>query len=671
MKWYNKYVLWMVFLCCITQHHNTPAWRLFAREDVREEPVLVDQSRHELSLDTQANSNSTAGNIVAGACVVGFVYVNRKDIAAPFHSLGQKARNACTRFSTGWRKIFPKKSSVLLPSAVLSHASLSQALHEESILHQADESSDKHSSDIGALASHDDSAIPHVLNTMQFMEQAGINPDAFFDFSGSDEQNDVHDRMGEYLLTHAHEVLVPDCDDYHLTNPELCITTQLFQQGYATAFELNTQQMAYEAQLMAVIAEDVHAALYSESRIVDGVVQHVKTKLADPKKFCYDLAVKTACIIASGKVLACAAGAVGLVTSPAAVPVGVVVITIGTCAYRCVEWWHAWRVCAEQLDQELAAFNRDDLTPLEKRFVAMKRERASAEFIADVITQEIIDLMENKLAGCAAAATTKIGAFIIQHPKVCVAAGDFKRSILQGAKHSYQSTKERASKGAAWFDRQCVRNPQCSVAGMPDIAVDMGEHVDTVVLLSESTQSVGGAVERMASLEDRQKYACALPKNMCRKSSFKQKKVSCIKENGKKCTRFQTIVEGCHDQGGQGYNRTSLNNYLQKLKEGVHRQWGEIILTKDQIKHLLERHCYSCWDGSIRGAQSCFPPDMGPKEILNLFDRFMSENIAEISKQSAGLIENQILRFTAEIDGQQYTVFIVENCVTTFFPNVL
>lgn len=163
------------------------------------------------------------------------------------------------------------------------------------------------------------------------------------------------------------------------------------------------------------------------------------------------------------------------------------------------------------------------------------------------MTQEIIDLMENKLTGCAATATTSIGAFIIHHPKVCVAAGDFKRSILQGANHSYQLTKERVSKGAAWFDRQCVRNPQCAVAGAPGVTIDMGENFDTHVFLSESTQSAGDGGKMFVSKRiGVNTVHWEVPENLGVKKPFKQKRLKCVKNEQKICQNNRSLFVGCH-----------------------------------------------------------------------------------------------------------------------------
>lgn len=53
------------------------------------------------------------------------------------------------------------------------------------------------------------------------------------------------------------------------------------------------------------------------------------------------------------------------------------------------------------------------------------------------------------------------------------------------------------------------------------------------------------------------------------------------------------------------------------------------------------------------------PPTVSPIALQDL-------SIQDSLPSSVGLIEGQTLRFTESIDGQEYTVFIVDNCVTTF-----
>lgn len=327
-----------------------------------------------------------------------------------------------------------------------------------------------------------------LFDSMYFMEQAGIDTDSFYDFSGDNDQNDLHERMGNFLLEHAHELIFPEGKEIGPLNhmPYL-----VFQQGYATSFELNKAELMSEAELMFGISQNIHGILTMGDRFTDTVSNCIVKKFSDPGQACYDLMCKTAQCIVAGNAMVLAAGIVGA-TAPAIIPAGAVVVSVVSVAQQCLQWRNEWRICAQEIQKELAQFDGRDLTPLEQRYVDTYWEHASSNFVADCAARKLVDLAETQAVSFTASTAT---ALVGQHPKVremAQSCDELKRSTIQSAKKTYRSVKERAHGAAEWVDRKLEKNPQLEVAGMPGVKIDARAKSQSLATLNESSQQSGG-----------------------------------------------------------------------------------------------------------------------------------------------------------------------------------
>lgn len=93
---------------------------------------------------------------------------------------------------------------------------------------------------------------------MQFMEQANIDFDEFYDFDGENEaQQHLQDTMREYLMRNINDLILPYINE-KLNDEDLPkhILQTIFQQSVSVAFNLNRADLTNEGQLLFDLAQE-------------------------------------------------------------------------------------------------------------------------------------------------------------------------------------------------------------------------------------------------------------------------------------------------------------------------------------------------------------------------------------------------------------------------------
>lgn len=295
-----------------------------------------------------------------------------------------------------------------------------------------------------------------VLDVLKFMEQAGIDPDEFYNFVGTDEQNRLHEKMGDFLLAHAHELVVAHDganDQLNDDNPQTVI-----QQGYAAAFDLNKAQLMTEAELAEGISHNLYQAFRVDARFAHSIGDCIKNKIADPEQLCRNLVHKAARSIVNAKITALAAVIVATTISPAAVPVGAAVVGAVSVAQECLRYKDEWNTRAQEVQEELANFHVGELTPLQQRYVDSYWRKAQSNFVTDLAAKKVVGYAEKQAVN---GAVSTVGSFATRHPKIREMADyckSLEQSALQSSKHVYYPVKERVEQCVEWVKQKRAKN---------------------------------------------------------------------------------------------------------------------------------------------------------------------------------------------------------------------
>jgi hypothetical protein len=89
-----------------------------------------------------------------------------------------------------------------------------------------------------------------------------------------------------------------------------------------------------------------------------------------------------------------------------------------------------------------------------------------------------------------------------------------------------------------------------------------------------------------------------------------------------------------------------------------------LLLDKAGLKHILERHHPSFWDGTTRASQSFFPKNMSVYEIENAISEVLKQNPARIGEIGA----NGIGPMTGVVNGVRYQLGLNRGRIGQFYP---
>lgn len=499
--------------------------------------------------------------------------------------------------------------------------------------------------------------VHNVINTMKFMEQSGIDAEGFYNFSGDAAQNELHEKMGDYLLAHAHEVLLPDLSGYEITDPRRYIPNIVFQETFTAAFELNTAQLAYEAELMLGIAENVRHIIMFQNAFFDGIGDGAQKRWNDKSAWGLDLLSKATIAATSGRILALAK------MTPLRHVIGpAIYLSSGVQRYQ--DWQKEWRKYACEVEKELACFNRGDLTALEQRYVDTYWERASSDFNAQYAGREFVDFAEAFVLGVA---TDKACSLAGSCPKVSEAVKSFrdmKQSVTSCTKKASQSVTQRAVQTSRWLQQKVAKQncPQLALPGVPGVTIPLNEGLGGIAMFNESLQSTGnnaltparGVEGSSVSVWDN------APSHVNTSKGFAQQRIRCVKDAQKECHNTQTLFKACHEVIDNDNNLPALIQEIKDVPEILRRvalKNGVVLKLEDpDLKHMGQRHVGDYWNGSLGQPDQTFLPRGTTirkiAQTIHVLVEMCEDEIIE------NMLNKRKFQVSAAIDGERYKLGI-------------
>lgn len=327
-----------------------------------------------------------------------------------------------------------------------------------------------------------------VMRAMNFMEQSNIDAQEFYDFYGTDEQNDLHERMGDFLITNVDDLVVPD----NTTIKPLHFAPQLlFQEGYATSFKLNKAGLLTEAELLFEVSQELSSIQYFGQCFAKRVTKSVMQAWDNPGEAAFALLSRGARAIAIGAIIA------GVVTlagaaSPVACVVGSTAMGAQSIMQHCLTLQEEWNVYATKLKEDLKQFDGIDTTPLQQKYIDIKWRKGALEFTAELAALGLFAAAEEWSTGFA---VSKMSPFAMQYSKVqslVQGSAKFKNYAFQTIKKKSLPLKEGVDRCKAWMNSKFAKHQQPACAGVPGGMVDASDKKNGLATMNESSQQSAG-----------------------------------------------------------------------------------------------------------------------------------------------------------------------------------
>jgi len=87
----------------------------------------------------------------------------------------------------------------------------------------------------------------------------------------------------------------------------------------------------------------------------------------------------------------------------------------------------------------------------------------------------------------------------------------------------------------------------------------------------------------------------------------------------------------------------------------------DILLSKDKMKHILERHHPKYWDGSTKNIQSFLDKNMSVDDVTNVVTQVLKKNSATLMKGNTKIPDTVV-------NGVTYVLKISKGKITQFYP---
>lgn len=497
----------------------------------------------------------------------------------------------------------------------------------------------------------------YVIQTMRFMEQAGIDPDAFYDFYGTPEQNDLHERMGDFLVAHAHEVVIPGTEKI---NPVDYLPQIAFQQCYGASFDLNRAGLTPEGERMFEICQETPGLIYLGKQLVKSIGKCAWHKITHPAQTALEM-IETAI---AAKTIALAVTALGF-TAPATLP-AMLAVKGAHLAYRSWGWYQEWCERVEKLHKKIKNHNDNEVIPLTAQQEEILRKLEKLDFYADVAGRETVDLITPIALNFGA---SKVSAAAMENPYVRQVVQNGFKFGRSKAKNACRSVKDGFEQSAQWVDRKRGKNPQAACAGMPGVAIDVNDKTHGLAMMSESSQQSGGENALRPSTVSSGSNPWDIPAHFDIKNDIKARVQNCVVDSSGQCINEQNMVAVCHDVDPRNFNEAKRLALASRTSSVPKEHASGIKVTKKYYLHFHDRHSTDYWDGSVKlPCQTFFSPDTNLDDLMNQFiDTYAEKMCHTLAKKPT-----EKLKFKAPIGEKLYMMHIFPNKeMETFFPIVI
>lgn len=532
-----------------------------------------------------------------------------------------------------------------------------------------------------------------INNVIVFMDQARINFDVFYDFHGTDVQNELHDEMRDYIFDNAQDAIMPNDTDL-VADPVGYCAIRMFQYGFAAAFNFNRAHVTDDAKM---IFDVVHRVYDMQSHRVlmrtgEKIGDRVCEIYNDPKQYAADM-LQGACVLV--------VFATKLVTTPL---FGASDLLLGDSYMSSDEreaYWESWRNLGRSIHDSLDALKSVDVTAcitaptIKNVHSATKLVHVHYDTIETFAANACVDYAAGTCVCKACAAVTPMLMHIDEVREGIVFLDGLGLGVAQAVECSTTSITEKTNKLLAWWKNNTPpthgASPQVvggfSVEGLGVIAQEgaaVSESIGTVskgagqffneidkevakVVVMGASGQLGQPEESPPSRGSGVLHPWEVPEYIDPASPFPRESTACAENANGVCENPQTIVRGCHRMETQHYNEEFLCNFIKNFEDIVYR-YDDIVLTKEQLKHFLERHCVPTWNGSAETIQGFFPRNMGPDEVLEFLKEVINTdtNIKTIkTAKDAGKKGFDLLHTK---NGHEYVIHVRGNKIKTFYP---
>ncbi|MFJ7661652.1 hypothetical protein ACIQXW_04550 [Lysinibacillus sp. NPDC097162] len=111
--------------------------------------------------------------------------------------------------------------------------------------------------------------------------------------------------------------------------------------------------------------------------------------------------------------------------------------------------------------------------------------------------------------------------------------------------------------------------------------------------------------------------------------------------------------------------KSKVSNALTNFETATFRAGSHTFrLTKPDMEHMLTRHHPKYWDGSIRGNQSFYNPNLSVDDVKSIALNIAKQNNTILAKKGT----NGMFRVEGQVDGVKYVLGIKDGHIRQLYP---
>lgn len=519
-----------------------------------------------------------------------------------------------------------------------------------------------------------------IFALLQFMEQAGIDFDDFYDYEGdNDDQRALHAYMQSYLFENAIDAVCPTVvPDWHEEDFAKYLCQTIFQQGLAAAFDLNRADLSSQGRLLFDISQELFELGCCTIKHQIKVAQKITHAVLHPILYAQETVVGICTMISFAKKAAiCTAYAAGHCVK------GTSDLAFGA-AYMIHEertaFWKSWEALYGDVKHNIGcikgSLQNADLGAMyqecngENFLWALKTANSGVDFITNMTAQGAADIRIAREVSAIGSMVKPIALkceVVRQGIQYYDGALDFAKTA---GKTVAQPITNRVDRIKQWVNRR-TREKEYTYAQLETGQIVEVPHSNCHLNEITDDLSTGGHPNPALTHPEQEIYTWDKPPHVDGNKPFPQEQGRCAKNEQKICINEQSPFKGCHDKKIKN-NLKKMARMLDKYTYPIKLQTKcgrTLSLTRKDFEHIMQRHTLQYWNGTRKPPQSFFSVESCVEDVLKQMEMALKEmDITKIVEKGR---RGQKSDCSVVLAGIKYTINSNGKNVSTFFANTV